>query len=181
NTSAKTYVSGPVSPGDALPLPPSLPRCSPRSPAPPCTSCQKGWKLLCLLSAYYRCSEVLKPYLLGFLQEMRSNPALHFQGIARACERNLQKTFQFGGRSEFPSSIELQAMVAGRSAKRQLFLLPGGIERHLKIKTCSVALDVIQEICLEMGVYRPEAFDEYIIFAVSNRSECPEFQAYISC
>lgn len=27
---------------------------------------------------------------------------------------------------------------AGRSAKRQLFLLPGGIERHLKIKTCSV-------------------------------------------
>ncbi|KAF7243113.1 Unconventional myosin-XV, partial [Varanus komodoensis] len=134
-------------------------------------SCQKGWKLLCLLSAYYRCSEVLKPYLLGFLQEMRSNPALHFQGIARACERNLQKTFQFGGRSEFPSSIELQAMVAGRSAKRQLFLLPGGIERHLKIKTCSVALDVIQEICLEMGVYRPEAFDEYIIFAVSNRSQ----------
>lgn len=28
---------------------------------------------------------------------------------------------------------------AGRSAKRQLFLLPGGIERHLKIKTCSVS------------------------------------------
>lgn len=30
-------------------------------------------------------------------------------------------------------------MQAGRSAKRQLFLLPGGIERHLKIKTCSVS------------------------------------------
>lgn len=28
---------------------------------------------------------------------------------------------------------------AGRSSKRQLFLLPGGIERHLKIKTCSVS------------------------------------------
>lgn len=28
---------------------------------------------------------------------------------------------------------------AGRSAKRQLFLLPGGIEKHLKIKTCSVS------------------------------------------
>ena len=30
-------------------------------------------------------------------------------------------------------------MQAGRSAKRQLFLLPGGIEKHLKIKTCSVS------------------------------------------
>ena len=28
---------------------------------------------------------------------------------------------------------------AGRSSKRQLVLLPGGIERHLKVKTCSVS------------------------------------------
>lgn len=28
---------------------------------------------------------------------------------------------------------------AGRSSKRQLFLLPGGLERHLKIKTCTVS------------------------------------------
>ncbi|XP_053132451.1 unconventional myosin-XV isoform X2 [Hemicordylus capensis] len=134
-------------------------------------SCQKGWRLLYILSAYYRCSEVLKPYILCFLQEICSNPDLLFQGIAKACEQNLQKTFQFGGRSEFPGSMELKAMVAGRSSKRQLFLLPGGIERHLKIKTCSVALDVIEEICFEMGLRRPEAFDEYVIFAVTNRNQ----------
>lgn len=32
-------------------------------------------------------------------------------GIAKACEQNLRKTLQFGGRSLFPSSMELRAMV----------------------------------------------------------------------
>ncbi|XP_054849655.1 unconventional myosin-XV [Eublepharis macularius] len=132
---------------------------------------QKGWRLLYILSAYYRCSEVLKPYLLWFLRDVCSNPALNFQGIAKACEQNLQKTFQFGGRCGFPGNMELKAMVAGRSSKRQLVLLPGGIEKHLKIKTCSVALDVIEEICYEMGLNRPEAFNEYIIFAVTNQNQ----------
>ncbi|XP_058013761.1 unconventional myosin-XV [Ahaetulla prasina] len=134
-------------------------------------SCPKGWRLLYILSAYYRCSEVFKPYLLQFLQEISAHPGLHFQGIAKACEQNLLKTFKFGGRCEFPSAVELQALVAGRSSKRQLFLLPGGIERHLKIKTCSVAQDVIEEICFEMGLQQPEAFREYIIFAVSGKNQ----------
>ncbi|XP_064008778.1 unconventional myosin-XV [Pogoniulus pusillus] len=134
-------------------------------------SCQKGWRLLYILAAYYKCSEVLRPFLLTFLQNASSHPELPFQGIAKACEQNLRKTFQFGGRSLFPSSMELRAMVAGRSAKRQLFLLPGGIEKHLKIKTCSVALDVIEELCCEMGLQQPEALDEYILFVVTNRGQ----------
>ncbi|MEE6525806.1 hypothetical protein FKM82_026061, partial [Ascaphus truei] len=92
-------------------------------------------------------------------------------GIAKACEQNLRKTLQYGGRSEYPSAMELKAMVAGRSSKRQLFLLSGGIERHLKIKTCSVAFDVIEEVCIEMGLHKDEAFNEYAIFAVTNRGE----------
>lgn len=32
-------------------------------------------------------------------------------GIAKACEQNLRKTFQYGGRSEFPNSMELKAMM----------------------------------------------------------------------
>ncbi|KAM4632500.1 unconventional myosin-XV [Discoglossus pictus] len=134
-------------------------------------SCQRGWRLLYILSAYYKCSEVLKPYLFKFLQETCRSPGLHFQGIAKACEQNLRKTLQYGGRAEYPSAMELKAMVAGRSSKRQLFLLPGGIERHLKIKTCSVAFDVIEEICIEMGVHTDEAFNEYAIFAVTNRGQ----------
>ncbi|XP_062474993.1 unconventional myosin-XV [Pezoporus occidentalis] len=134
-------------------------------------SCQKGWRLLYILAAYYKCSEVLRPFLLAFLQDASRHPDLPFHGIAKACELNLRKTLQFGGRSLFPSSTELRAMVAGRSAKRQLFLLPGGIERHLKIKTCSVALDVIEELCCEMGLQHPEAFEEYILFVVTDRGQ----------
>ncbi|XP_030916920.1 unconventional myosin-XV [Geospiza fortis] len=134
-------------------------------------SCQRGWRLLYILAAYYKCSEVLRPFLLAFLQDASRHPELPFHGIAKACEQNLRKTLQFGGRSLFPSSMELKAMVAGRSAKRQLFLLPGGIERHLKIKTCSVALDVIEELCCEMGLQNPEALEEYILFVVTDRGQ----------
>ncbi|XP_074867214.1 unconventional myosin-XV [Carettochelys insculpta] len=136
--------------------------------SPKMDSCQKGWRLLYILTAYCKCSGVLKPYLLQHLQESGRSPGAQFPGIAKACELNLRKTFQFGGRRYFPSSMELKAMVAGRSAKRQLVLLPGGIERHLKIKTCSVAQDVIEEICYEMGLHQPEALDEYVVFAVTR-------------
>ncbi|XP_066530593.1 unconventional myosin-XV [Hoplias malabaricus] len=134
-------------------------------------SCQRGWRLLYILTAYYRCSEVLKPYLLKYLQDVCESPGVHFQGIANACEQNLRKTFQYGGRIEYPNSMELKAILAGRSSKRQLFLLPGGIERHLKIKTCSVALDAIEELCYEMGLHNQEAKDEYAIFIVTNRGQ----------
>uniref|UniRef100_A0A8B9VVR0 MyTH4 domain-containing protein n=1 Tax=Anas zonorhyncha TaxID=75864 RepID=A0A8B9VVR0_9AVES len=152
--------------------PAGLGQHSQAAPNFPCRdSCQKGWRLLYILTAYYRCSEVLRPFLLAFLQGASGRPELPFHGISKACEQNFRKTLQFGGRSLFPSSMELKAMVAGRSAKRQLFLLPGGIERHLKIKTCSVAQDVIEELCCEMGLQRPEAFEEYILFVVTDRGE----------
>uniref|UniRef100_A0A3B3TDM0 Myosin XVA n=1 Tax=Paramormyrops kingsleyae TaxID=1676925 RepID=A0A3B3TDM0_9TELE len=134
----------------------------------PKDSCQRGWRLLYILTAYYRCSEVLKPFLLKFLQDVGRTAGVHFQ-IAKACEQNLRKTFQYGGRTQFPSNMELKAMVAGRSSKRQLFLLPGGIERHLKVKTCTIALDVIEELCYEMDLHRLEAMDEYAVFVVTNR------------
>ncbi|KAJ8363986.1 hypothetical protein SKAU_G00128170 [Synaphobranchus kaupii] len=134
-------------------------------------SCQRGWRLLYILTAYYRCSEVLKPFVFKYLQDVSKSPGVLFQGIAKACEQNLRKTLQYGGRSAFPNSMELKAMMAGRSSKRQLFLFPGGIERHLKIKTCSIALDVIEELCYEMALQRLEAMDEYAIFVVTNRGQ----------
>nr|XP_020769849.1 unconventional myosin-XV [Odocoileus virginianus texanus] len=138
-------------------------------------SCQRGWRLLYIVAAYHSCSEVLQPHLTHFLQDVSRTPGLPFQGIAKACEQNLKKTLRFGGRLELPGSMELRAMLAGRSSKRQLFLLPGGLERHLKIKTCTVALDVVEELCAEMALTRPEAFDEYVIFVVTNRGQhvCP--------
>ncbi|KAM9393773.1 unconventional myosin-XV-like [Pholidichthys leucotaenia] len=134
-------------------------------------SCQRGWRLMYILTAFHRCSDVMKPFLLKFLQDACNSPGLQYQGIAKACEQNLRRTFQYGGRLQYPNSMELKAMLAGRSSKRQLFLLPGGIERHLKIKTCSVALDVIEELCFEMGLQRLEALDEYAVFLVTHKGQ----------
>nr|XP_040043081.1 unconventional myosin-XV-like [Gasterosteus aculeatus aculeatus] len=134
-------------------------------------SCQRGWRLLYLLTAYHRCSEVLKPFLLKSLQQASRSAGAQYQGIAKACEQNLKKTFRFGGRIVPPNSMELKAVMAGRSSKRQLFLFPGGIERHAKIKTCTVALEVIEELCYEMGLHNLEAMEEYAIFLVTNRGQ----------
>ncbi|KAM7419612.1 hypothetical protein PAMA_016625 [Pampus argenteus] len=89
-----------------------------------------------------------KTPLTGSLIEF-TDPAMNrvaadlFLCIAKACEQNLKKTFQYGGRTVPPNSMELKAMMAGRSSKRQLFLFPGGIERHVKIKTCSEVMAVV--------------------------------------
>ncbi|XP_068613626.1 unconventional myosin-XV-like [Brachionichthys hirsutus] len=134
-------------------------------------SCQRGWRLFYIMTAFHRCSDVMKPFLLKFLQDAGDNPGMQYQGITKACEQNLRRTFQYGGRIQHPNNMELKAMLAGRSSKRQLFLLPGGIERHLKIKTCSVALDVIEELCYEMGLHRAEALDEYAVFLVTHKGQ----------
>ncbi|VTJ86759.1 Hypothetical predicted protein [Marmota monax] len=119
-------------------------------------SCQRGWRLLYIMAAYHSCSDVLYPHLHHFLQHVSRTPGLPFQGIAKACEQNLKKTLRFGGRLELPSSMELRAML--------------------------VALDVVEEICSEMALTRPEAFNEYVIFVVTNRGQhvCPlSRRAYI--
>jgi len=43
-------------------------------------SCQKGWRLLYILTAFYRCSEVLKPFLLKFLRDVCRSPEVLFHG-----------------------------------------------------------------------------------------------------
>uniref|UniRef100_A0A8C6WNH2 MyTH4 domain-containing protein n=1 Tax=Neogobius melanostomus TaxID=47308 RepID=A0A8C6WNH2_9GOBI len=134
-------------------------------------SCSRGWRLLYILCAFHRCSEVLKPFLVKYLLQASRSAGAQYQGIAKACEQNLKKTFQFGGRIVSPNNMELTAMMAGRSSKRQLFLFPGGIERHVKLKTCSVALEVIEELCYEMGLHRLEAMEEYAVFLVTNRGD----------
>ncbi|KTF71391.1 hypothetical protein cypCar_00046637 [Cyprinus carpio] len=112
-------------------------------------SCQRGWRLLYILTAYYKCSEALKPYLLKYLHDVCASPGVHFQGIAKACEQNLRKTFQYGGRAEHPNGMELKAML--------------------------VALEAIEELCYEIGLHKLEALDEYAICVVTNRGQniCP--------
>lgn len=44
--------------------------------------------------------------------------------------------------------------------------IPGG-----RFPLPQVAQDVIEELCCEMGLQRPEAFEEYILFVVTDRGE----------
>lgn len=43
-------------------------------------SCQRGWRLLYILTAFHRCSDVMKPFLLKFLQGACASPGVHYQG-----------------------------------------------------------------------------------------------------
>lgn len=86
-----------------------------------------------VLTAFHRCSDVMKPFLMKFLQDASSGPGQQYQGeptsqpvtdrtirhltassltgIAKACEQNLRRTFQYGGRVQYPNSMELKAML----------------------------------------------------------------------
>uniref|UniRef100_S4RI33 MyTH4 domain-containing protein n=1 Tax=Petromyzon marinus TaxID=7757 RepID=S4RI33_PETMA len=130
-------------------------------------SAQKGWRLLYILTPYFKCTDVLKPYLISYLHGLASKPS-PFQGMAKVCEEQLQQTLLCGGRRSVPSEVELVAMMSGRNSKRQLFNLPGGIDRFFKVKTSTVALDVLMELCKEMELSNPQAAQEYAIIALCN-------------
>lgn len=110
-------------------------------------SSQRAWRLLSILAAYFGCSESLKPYLIEHLTSATTDR----KGTAAAvCLTNLRKTARCGGRKnvrflyvlfifdvgfnknssfQVPSVEEVTAVSAGRSARRQIYRLPGGAER----------------------------------------------------
>lgn len=88
-------------------------------------SLQRAWRLLSILAAYFSCSDALKPYLIEHLTSAASDR----RGTAAVCLANLRKTARCGGRKNVPSVEEVTAVSAGRSARRQIYRLPGGAER----------------------------------------------------
>lgn len=43
-------------------------------------SCQRGWRLMYILTAFHRCSDVMKPFLLKFLQDACASTGVQYQG-----------------------------------------------------------------------------------------------------
>lgn len=43
-------------------------------------SCQRGWRLLYILTAFHRCSDVMKSFVLKFLQDACTSPGMQYQG-----------------------------------------------------------------------------------------------------
>ena len=65
----------------SISLPPSLP---PQSNIflPFRDSCSNGWRLFIILSGYLQCSDVLRPYLVHFLQSTSNDPKREFHGTS---------------------------------------------------------------------------------------------------
>ncbi|XP_065559306.1 unconventional myosin-XV-like isoform X1 [Artemia franciscana] len=129
-------------------------------------SCQRGWRLLCIVAAYFDCSHTLQPYLLKYLESAAYDKRRAYHGTALVCLQNLRKTIRYGGRKNVPSIEEITALTAGRNAKRQIYQLPGGTERIINTKSTTVVQDIIEEICLELNIHSQEEMEEFSLYCI---------------
>lgn len=143
-------------------------------------SSQRAWRLLSILAAYFGCSEALKPYLIEHLQSAASDR----RGTASVCLTNLRKTARCGGRKnvrsindfklrmivtfscQVPSVEEVTAVSAGRSARRQIYRLPGGAERVVNTRCSTVVADVISELCALLGIDAESEQQEFSLYCI---------------
>ena len=93
-------------------------------------SCQKGWRLMSILCAYFKATDKLKPYLFKYLENNAYDTQRPFNGknflnerfikklliiylckaIAQISFTSLLKTYKYGGRRNVPSQIELDSL-----------------------------------------------------------------------
>ncbi|XP_037267973.1 myosin XVB isoform X2 [Falco rusticolus] len=130
----------------------------------------RGWLLLNLLTGYFLPSNILMPYATKFLQLASSDPSSTHQDIAKICQSNLRKNFMYGGRRHLPFPVEIEALLKGHSARRLVILMPGGMEYLTRIKTFTVAKELLQEICEQMGAGEQEEIWEFVLFASRSNS-----------
>ncbi|XP_055693638.1 unconventional myosin-XV isoform X1 [Lutzomyia longipalpis] len=135
-----------------------------RSPNP--ESVQRAWRLLSILAAYFGCSDALRPYLMEHLSVAASDRRRSCHGTAAVCLTNLRKTARCGGRKNVPSVEEVTAVSAGRSARRQIYRLPGGAERVVNTRCSTVVADVIAELCSLLGIESTSEQQEFSLYCI---------------
>lgn len=129
-------------------------------------SAQRAWRLLSILAAYFGCSDALRPYLIEHLTSAASDRRRSCHGTAAVCLTNLRKTARCGGRKNVPSVEEVTAVSAGRSARRQIYRLPGGAERIVNTRCSTVVGDVITELCSLLGIEIPAEQQEFSLYCI---------------
>ncbi|CAM9695389.1 unnamed protein product [Bubo scandiacus] len=134
----------------------------------------RGWLLLNLLTGYFLPSNILMPYATKFLQLASSDPSSTHHDIAKICQSNLRKNFMYGGRRHLPFPVEIEALLKGHGARRLVILMPGGVEYLTRIKTFTVAKELLQEICEQMGAGEQEEIQEFALFAIRSDSNNPD-------
>ncbi|KAJ8363625.1 hypothetical protein SKAU_G00124560 [Synaphobranchus kaupii] len=134
-------------------------------------SCTRGWRLLNLVMGFFPCSGTLKPYVSRHLQNIARDSEHPYQELSRSCEENLTRSLIHGGRRHVLSQAEMEAIFAGRNSRRVPILLPGGVEFPCKIRCFSVALEVVTELCTEMGVNKLHEVKEFSVHASRGQGE----------
>lgn len=110
------------------------------------------------------------PYATKFLQLASSDSSSTHHDIAKICQSNLRKNFMYGGRRHLPFTVELEALLKGHGARRLVILMPGGTEYLTRIRTFTVAKEVLQEICEQMGAGEQEEMEEFVLFAIRDNN-----------
>ncbi|XP_041473142.1 unconventional myosin-XV-like isoform X3 [Lytechinus variegatus] len=130
-------------------------------------SVQQGWRLLLLLTTFLPCSSVLKPYFFQYLSDAASHESQNpYSGIAAICLQSARKAQRCDGRRVIPSETEVTHLLAGRTTRRQQFLMPGGIRTMLKITTSTVAADILAGVCSSLGLTNEKDVKEFGLFAI---------------
>lgn len=129
-------------------------------------SIQRAWRLFSILAAYFGCSDALHPYLVDHLSSIASDRRKPCYGTAAVCLANLRKTARCGGRKNVPSVDEVTAVSVGRSARRQIYRLPGGSERVVNTRCSTVVADVIAELCNLLGIHSEEEQQEFSLYCI---------------
>ncbi|XP_078136124.1 unconventional myosin-XVB [Sander vitreus] len=133
------------------------------------SSCTLGWRLLNMMTGFFLCSGTLQPYVTRHLRNISQDYEHPYQELACVCQDNLQRSLHFGGRRNIPSHVEMEAILAGKTSRRFPIQLPGGVDFPVKIRSFSMAADVVTEFCKEMGISGLAEFKEFSIIA--NRHE----------
>lgn len=128
--------------------------------------CARGWSFLSLLTGFFPPSTTLMPYVTKFLQD--SGPG---QELARSSQKNLQRTVKYGGRRRLPPPSEMKAFLKGQVARLLLIHLPGNVDYKTNIETFTVAAEVLEELCGQMGISDPQELQEFALFLIKGEGE----------
>ncbi|KAM8943784.1 myosin XVB [Lycaon pictus] len=128
--------------------------------------CTRGWNLLSLLTGCFSPSATLMPYVIKFLQNSGSS-----QELARNSQEHLQRTVKYGGRQRLPSLGEIQAFLKGQGMRSLLIHLPGGVDYRTTTQTFTVAAEVLEELCRQMGITDPQEMQEFALFLIKKEGE----------
>ncbi|XP_030075983.1 unconventional myosin-XV [Microcaecilia unicolor] len=119
------------------------------------------WQLLYTMLAYYLCPAPLQSTMKKYLKAVGTHGNASLAGVAKACYQQLERTRVIGGRSRYPSPMEIKALLIGRSQRWIFVNIPGSSRQAVHVNMGTTLGDVIHSLCTRLGVSTQERVAEY--------------------